>query len=430
MQFKSRELVAGLPAETESEITVRASCPLKVTTRARLTAAALTTLLLASPALANLDLTERIGSDVKSLLSNGPRVVGTESLEKATAYLSAQYQQAGYEVEVQTFQYPKFEDLGSSLAVAGRRIVGRAFTGSPAGKFSAPLVVVPGTGRDEDFGKVDVKGAIAVVRRGQIRFLDKARNAAAAGATGLIVVNTQPGELYGALGDEATIPVLGLSGTQGKALLTGKQAGRLEVNTRKQTVTGRNLIAHKPGVDAPEVVLGGHYDTVAGAPGANDNASGTTVVLEAARRLAGTPLAERAWFVSFDGEEDGLLGSAHFVKSASPAFLKNLRGMLNFDMVGLNNRLLVGGTDTLVKTVQKAEPSVATMPRNNSSDHASFLAAGVPAVFFYRGQDPNYHKPGDTVVEPKLLDATVDVALKTVQTLLPQLTSLSPTGTV
>ncbi|MDR9893598.1 M28 family metallopeptidase [Aetokthonos hydrillicola Thurmond2011] len=79
----------------------------------------------------------------------------------------------------------------------------------------------------------------------------------------------------------------------------------MNVNCYQQVITGRNIIARLEGVTQPKVILGGHYDAVSGSPGANDNASGTAVVLAIARRMAGTPLARQTWFVAFDGEEDG-----------------------------------------------------------------------------------------------------------------------------
>lgn len=361
------------------------------------------------------------GAVVQALVAFGPRVAGTKAAEQASTYLLSAYREAGYEAEVQTFSYSKFFDRGSSLTVGSTKIEGRALSGSKAGNPTAPLVVVPNVGRPEDFAAVGVRGAIAIVRRGEIRFLEKARNAEKAGAVGLVIVNSAPGELMGALGGEVNIPVLGLSGKQGTPLLeraqTVRQQVRLNVSTSVRTVTGRNVIAKKPGVNQPRVLLGGHYDSVAGSPGANDNASGTAVVLELARRLGNTPLARQAWFVAFDGEEDGLHGSKAFVKKAAPEFFKSFRGMLNFDMVGVNDKLLVGGTESLTKLAQKIDPAVSTFPDNGLSDHQSFSEAGVPVIFFYRGDDPNYHSPGDKKVDPKLLDATVRVALEVVKRL-------------
>ena len=184
-------------------------------------------------------------------------------------------------------------------------------------------------GRADDFAQVDVQGVIAIVRRGDIPFLDKAKNATAAGAVGLVIVNNDADNFSGTLGGATNIPVLALSGEQGNPLLERAREERFQVglnlNTQQCLVTGRNVIAHLPGVTRPKVLLGAHYDSVSGSPGANDNASGTAVVLEIARKLSGTPLARQAWFVAFDGEEDGLHGSKAFVNSANRSSSQNSR---------------------------------------------------------------------------------------------------------
>jgi Zn-dependent M28 family amino/carboxypeptidase len=344
-------------------------------------------------------------------------------MDKASRYLIEEYRKAGYVTEVQTFTYPKFEDLGSNLTVSGTTIEGRALNGAQAGKPTAPLVAVPNVGRTADFASVDVKGAIAIVRRGEIRFLQKAQNAAAAGAIALVIVNTQSNNFSGTLGGDAKIPVLALSGDLGAPLLERARRNRLKVtlnvNTRQGLVTGHNVIAHLKGVTQPSVLLGGHYDSVLGSPGANDNASGTAVVLEIARNLAGTSLARQAWFLAFDGEEDGLHGSRAFVREAEPQFLSGLKGMLNFDMVGVNDTLRVGGTSSLTALAQTADRSISNfLGAAGGSDHASFAAASVPVLFFYRGQEPNYHSPNDKQVDPNLLDETAQAGLDVVKRLL------------
>lgn len=361
-------------------------------------------------------------ADVQALVSFGPRVPGSPASEQARTYLIAEYRQAGYVTELGSFTYPKFEDLGSALSVGGVRLEGRALKGSLAGQVTASLVVVPGVGRPNDFAAVDVTGAIAIVRRGEIPFLEKARNATGAGAVGLVIVNTSSNEFSGMLQAEVNIPVLGLSGKQGEPLLetanTQPLRATLDVNARVNTVTGYNIIAHLPDVKQPKVLLGGHYDSVAKSPGANDNASGTAVVLELARRLVDTPLVHQAWFVAFDGEEDGLQGSKAFVKTADPQFLSNLKAMLNFDMVGVNEQLLVGGTEPLTTLARKIDPKVSTISDTGASDHKSFSDAKVPVLFLYRGQDPNYHSPNDTVVDPKFLEATAQIAQSVIGYLL------------
>ncbi|MDM9385752.1 M28 family peptidase [Chlorogloeopsis sp. ULAP01] len=362
-------------------------------------------------------------ADVEALVNMGARVAGTPVMEKASAYLIEEYRKAGYVTEVQTFNYQKFVDSGSNLTIDGTTIEGKALNNTIPGKLNAPLVAVPNVGRTGDFEQVNVKGAIAIVRRGEIRFWEKAENAATAGAVGLVIVNNKPGNLDGGtLGEPPKIPVLALSSERGNSLLEQAQNTptniSLNVNAQQQVVTGRNVIAHLPGVIKPNIILGAHYDSVPGSPGANDNASGTAVVLALARNLSNTSLGRQAWFVAFDGEEDGLHGSRAFVNTAKPEFLSGLKGMLNFDMVGVNEELGIGGTSSLTAFAKNVKPDMKVLGSYAGSDHAPFAKKGVPVLFFYRGQEPNYHTPNDKTVDPKLLNQTAQVALDIVKRLL------------
>jgi hypothetical protein len=96
-----------------------------------------------------------------------------------------------------------------------------------------------------------------------------------------------------------------------------------------------NVIATLRGTVNPELVyvVSSHFDSVAGGPGADDDTSGTTALLEAARILAGTPLPATVVFASFTGEEAGLLGSREFVRLAGEAKWRVV-GALNNDMIG------------------------------------------------------------------------------------------------
>jgi Tol biopolymer transport system component len=96
-----------------------------------------------------------------------------------------------------------------------------------------------------------------------------------------------------------------------------------------------NVVATLRGTVNPELiyVVSSHFDSVAGGPGADDDTSGTTALLEAARILAGTPLPATVVFASFTGEEAGLLGSREFVRLAGEAKW-NVVGALNNDMIG------------------------------------------------------------------------------------------------
>ncbi|WP_309571195.1 M28 family peptidase [Deinococcus sp.] len=348
--------------------------------------------------------------DARTILTYGPRVAGSPANEQARTYLEAQFRALGYDTRRETFTYPRFDDLGSDVQVGTQTLTGRAMQDSAGGTVSAAVVRVPGTGTPEDFARVDVKGRVAVIMRGQLPFLQKTQNALSAGAAGVIIINTTPGELRGTLGTRTALPVLGVSPTTGSALQDG-QTVTLNVRVQDSDVQATNLIAFKSGLSTPTMLFGAHLDSVPGAPGANDNLSGSLTVLEIARRAANTPIGARSYFMLFDGEEDGLLGSRNFVKD-NTALIGTLKAMMNFDMVGVNAAPLeLAGTSSLLDTAR-----TAGLPTNGRdigrSDHVSFQQAGVPAVMFYRGEDANYHQPGDTIYDPQLVRDTADVALK------------------
>src|SRR5262249_39587611 len=147
--------------------------------------------------------------------------------------------------------------------------------------------------------------------------------------------------------------------------------------------------------------------------GADDNGSGTTAVLELARRLAAQKdrQGRKIAFMLFSGEELGLLGSKYYAKNpplpvADTAAMLNLHmgGRIMVDPTTKRERLIAEGMgsakelDELVNTLTrkydyqvKAEPGV-----NGYSDHASFYAVKVPAIFFWNGTHPQYHRPTDT----------------------------------
>lgn len=185
-----------------------------------------------------------------------------------------------------------------------------------------------------------------------------------------------------------------------------------------------NVVATLPGEgDLAEqtIVIGAHYDhvgmggygslapgTVAVHNGADDNASGTAVLLQVAENLVGELTGQenrrRIVFVAFTGEERGLLGSKHYVQQ--PRFpISNTVAMVNMDMVGrLNdNELTVYGTessDVMDGLLDSANERFRfKLDRIGSgygpSDHASFYAAQVPVLFFFTGLHPDYHRPSD-----------------------------------
>jgi aminopeptidase YwaD len=163
-------------------------------------------------------------------------------------------------------------------------------------------------------------------------------------------------------------------------------------------------------------------------PGANDNGSGSAVVLELARELAQRsplerPLAVR--FVLFGAEELGLFGSRYYVQHLAEAERLAILGDINLDMVGVGDAWRFGGADDLVQRALGAATDLGVRalpfhgPLASSSDHSSFLEAGVPALFLYRTEDPNYHTVNDRAefVDPDALMQAGTIALKVLDSL-------------
>ncbi len=189
-----------------------------------------------------------------------------------------------------------------------------------------------------------------------------------------------------------------------------------------QAGTSLNVIATPVGFDprAPYLLVGAHLDTVAVAPGAEDNASGVAVLLETARRAAATPPRLPTVFVAFGGEEPrGLgddmhhFGSLHYVAQMSAAEGRNLRGMVSLDRVGVGQVVPIasaGGTPiatraALVRSAEKLGIGVAIDPDNTASDHESFADAGLPAARLGSTPYAAYHSAQDVVavVDPAQL---------------------------
>ena len=257
-----------------------------------------------------------------------------------------------------------------------------------------------------------------------------ASSAAGMGAAALIVLLGPPDPLPSLDAERRAaiaIPVIAVRGAAADHVRAAAgSASSATISTAIEPVRreARNVAALLPGTDpngGQTLVIGAHYDHLgfggAGSlspnaagevhNGADDNASGTAVLLEAARHLAtGPPLAQVVLFVAFTGEERGLWGSAHYVESPL-APLDGTVAMLNLDMVGrvTDDLVTVFGTGTAEEWTDilgRANDRI-TAPldlRFNSdgfgaSDHSSFYAKGIPVLHFFSNTHPEYHRVED-----------------------------------
>jgi aminopeptidase YwaD len=192
-----------------------------------------------------------------------------------------------------------------------------------------------------------------------------------------------------------------------------------EIRQRTENVIGV-LPGSDPALKDENIVIGAHYDHVGFGHygtrdsqtsgqihyGADDNASGTAILLQLAERLSRAQFkpARTVVFAAFSAEELGLHGSRQYVNSP-PMALSSTKAMVNLDMVGRlrDNRLTVFGTqsakglsDIVLEEAQKLGLQVTESDSIGRSDHMSFYNKKIPALHFFTGSHADYHRPGDT----------------------------------
>lgn len=402
------------------------------------------------------------------------RGVGTKGLEASGAYIESRLKALGltpignesyrvpFEVTTRAVRGAKTE-----LVVAGAKVHDPDFTSvgwSGQGTVKGRAVLAGWGLKDadlglDDFKGLDVKNKIVIARRfvpeneklaspeaqrrsGDIR--KKAFVARSLGAKALIVVDMPVGKdvppdsalptLHPEGTGEAGIPVIvvkrSVLASQWKALESKKAidvALTVELNFEKTEAfnVAAFIPAGKKSKDGP-VIVGAHYDHLglgghnSLAPdksvphlGADDNASGVATLLEIARSLNAqrAELTRDVLIIAFSGEEEGVLGSAAFVKNSSASFT-GAAAMLNLDMVGRlrENTLSVLGSNSApeLEPIIAAACATARVECRASgdgygpSDHMSFYTAGLPVLHFFTGAHGDYHKPSD---EPSKLNA-------------------------
>lgn len=341
---------------------------------------------------------------------------------------------------------------------------------------TAPVVFVgygisdPARGFDEYAG-LDVRKSIVLFFRGKperyaapVTHADKERGAREKGAvafltlTGPIMsayesrrgIGGGPMAYYGHTDGEQSLPGCWISTAQAETIFsaqghslreiqeqlnralapqsatTGIQA-RLAWDSTQTLGTLVNIIGIIPGAGNETVVIGAHRDHFgrqAGLlfPGADDNASGTAVLLEVARVLLDSKLIPKRTilFASFSGEEQGLLGSKLYVRRPSRP-LGNTVAMINVDHAGIGNGRLTVGVTGLPKSVATEAGQLAGLADQldlfgffPGGDHVPFKEAGIPTIAIVSaGAHPHFHQPTDTAetVQPEILQAVARYVL-------------------
>jgi Zn-dependent M28 family amino/carboxypeptidase len=421
---------------------------------------------------------------------DGYRASGSPGYNVSADYVAERLADAGYQVTVQEFDFPFFEELSDPILEqlspnptvyppyddAGFATMEYSGSGDVTALVQAVDVIIPPAAaantstsgcEASDFADF-IAGRIALVQRGTCTFALKAQNAEAAGAVGVIIFNEgQPGRtdaFIGTLGGPVvTIPAVGAAYAVGEELYNLSQAGevtvRMMVDAVSETRTTSNVIGDTPGGRDDRVVLvGAHLDSVAEAPGTNDNGSGVATLLEIAEEMSelGIQPRNQVRFAFWGAEESGLVGSEYYVSQLSKRGIKDIALNLNFDMLASENYALFvydgDGSDTPdagpngsaniedIFVDYFASQDLPTYPTalDGRSDYDSFAAVGIPVGGLFTGADGvkteeqaaiyggtageqydrNYHTPNDTLANADLeaLDLMSDGVAHTVLT--------------
>ena len=298
-----------------------------------------------------------------------------------------------------------------------------------------------------DYGTVNAKGKIAIARQGTpdgdnphgqfARFEGvrwKAVAARNAGAKALIIIareeNFRDDRLtklaYDNSAGDAGLPVIVISSQVANRLTAAQNLTvRLTTDIVRNETPAYNVAGMLEGSDPlvknEVIIIGAHYDHLGRggegsgslAPtsgeihhGADDNASGTAGVLELARLFSAQKQRPKRTivFITFSGEEEGLLGSNYYVNHPLLP-LANTVAMINMDMIGRmkDHRLSIGGVGTAKEwrditsaDAEKTFQLTLTEDGFGPSDHSSFYSKQIPVLFFWTGTHNDYHKPSDT----------------------------------
>jgi aminopeptidase YwaD len=206
--------------------------------------------------------------------------------------------------------------------------------------------------------------------------------------------------------------------------LKGKKSA-VEINAtigfETKTRVGKNALGYIDNLAKTTVVIGAHYDHLGYGEdknsrytgngkeihnGADDNASGTAALIELAKQLKESKFKNNNYlFIAFSGEELGLLGSKHFLDSAT-VDIATINYMINMDMVGRlsdsTKTLTIGGIGTspvFTEVINSSMGKMFTVNFDSSgtgpSDHSSFYRKNIPVLFFFTGLHTDYHTPTD-----------------------------------
>ena len=384
----------------------------------------------------------------------GDRAAGRPGYGASVRYVRDQLRKAGYSPSIQQFQFQYAEENSEIERISpsprvfeeGTDFLRNTFdSGSPEGSATGALYVVEPGGTTSGCEAADFDampaGSIALMQRGGCEFRFKALNAQNEGAAAAIIWNNTTG-MINMIGDATglTIPAVFASQEVGTDLASTPGASmRVVVDYDAEQRTAYNVTAQtKKGNKKNVVMAGAHLDSVQDGAGINDNGSGSASLLETAIKMKKEKPKNAVRFAWWGAEEEGLLGSTHYVSQLTDKEKEAIALYLNFDMVASPNYMfgVYDGDDSgetaedgfipegsaQIEDVFEKFYSNAGEPSQDSafdgrSDYGPFIAEGIPAGGLFTGAevektaneaaiyggvagaayDPCYHQPCDNL---------------------------------
>jgi hypothetical protein len=326
--------------------------------------------------------------DLIARQNGGDRAAGTVGYAGSVSYVSGLLRRLGWRVRVQRVPMTTWRERspaslsigdGALRPVRDFRVPGYSASGSAAGALRA---VGDGCARS-DFAALE-PGEVAFTGFGTCFLFRKAINARRAGASALIAQTS--------------------ASPRGVAFAT-----LVEPHIGLPAGSTQNVIAEIGPSHGPVTMAGAHLDSVPGGPGVNDNGSGVATLLEVARTFGPRPPG-RVRLGFWGAEEEGLIGSRHYVRSLARAERREIAGYLNFDMLGSPNAVPAvysDGDARLGRLLRRVYPGrERAVLVGNRSDGSAFQNIGVPVNGLYSGatepgpggrpRDACYHLPCDS----------------------------------
>lgn len=402
------------------------------------------------------------------------REAGTEAERKAASYLEAQMRANGLQpgfgaAYLQPFEFFNRREVkdDSYLEIDGKTYAVHTdflpLAESMSADFGADLVSVgygiDGNGRNDYKGK-NLENKLVIVERGSPTpdnphsgFEDystisaKLEAAKRHGALGVVFVDPAGQALeplqpnYSRKSGNQDLIAVYFPGVKASQLDGKPVVGYVHLEDDYRT--GHNVLGYLDNKAAYTVVIGAHFDHLGYGDegslhrgeraihnGADDNASGTALMLELGKSLQAPQFSKYNYlFVGFSGEEKGLLGSNFYTKNPS-LDLDKVACMINFDMVGRlnpeNNTCGVNGVgtspawNTALAKVEVPDFKIKTSESGvGPSDQTSFYLKNIPAIHYFSGSHGDYHKPSDD--EPLINYDGVDKIYRHVSALIAEL---------